>query len=81
MKAAEIARALMCGRSGCPCARWKPGGAVHCPAHDDGKPSLSVSVADNGNALVNCLACWRAFLRTMVLILNFMLLPMSQWDG
>ena len=48
MNAAEIAKALACGRSGCKCgrksaARW----SSHCPAHEDQSPSLSLTDGDN----------------------------------
>jgi hypothetical protein len=39
--AQEIAAALACGRGDCQCGRW-PHGNVHCPAHDDARPSLSL---------------------------------------
>ncbi len=54
MNATErIARSRACGRQGCPCARWKPGGNVHCPSHDDHNPSLSLSEAADGKVLVH----------------------------
>lgn len=40
-----------CARSGCACNRRE--GLVHCPAHDDANPSLSVSERD-GRVLVRC---------------------------
>ncbi len=46
----EIVQALQCARPGCPCAK---GELVHCPAHDDAKPSLSLTVR-NGRLLVHC---------------------------
>jgi hypothetical protein len=53
--AQEIARALECGRSGCPCGRRAGKGRVtHCPAHDDANPSLSLSDGGNGKVLVTC---------------------------
>jgi hypothetical protein len=51
LDAEGICAALRCGRPGCPCTR--PGGLVHCPAHDDGTPSLSV-VGRDGRVLVRC---------------------------
>ncbi len=53
MSAEEIRLALRCGRRGCECAR--PRGPVHCPAHDDAHPSLSVDERD-GRLLVHCFA-------------------------
>lgn len=50
----RLLEALRCGKSGCPCAKAKPGRAyVHCPAHDDVNPSLSVGEQD-GKLLVHC---------------------------
>ncbi len=46
----EIVGALQCSRPACPCIKGK---IVHCPAHDDTKPSLTVSVR-NGSLLVHC---------------------------
>lgn len=51
MTADEIKRALRCGRPGCACARER--GNVHCAAHDDKTPSLSVTERD-GRVLVRC---------------------------
>src|SRR5690242_5026397 len=51
MNATAIRAALRCGRSGCACAR--PNGNVHCPAHDDRDPSLSV-VERDGKTLWHC---------------------------
>lgn len=45
-----IRRALMCGKSGCACAK---GPNVHCPAHEDAHPSLTLSVVRN-RVLWNC---------------------------
>ena len=46
--------ALKCGRNGCSCQRTNgTKGKVHCPAHDDGNPSLSVTEKD-GKILVKC---------------------------
>ena len=47
--AETIRQALTCGQPGCSCGR--PGGLVHCPAHEDKTPSLSVSKS-NGKILV-----------------------------
>jgi len=44
--ATAIRSALSCDRSGCPCKKPGPKGRSHCPAHDDGDPSLSVDVRD-----------------------------------
>ena len=49
--AETIRQALRCGEPGCVC--HKPTGLVHCPAHDDEHPSLSVS-ENNGKILVKC---------------------------
>lgn len=49
--AEALRTALRCGRSGCPC---RSGPNVHCPAHDDDRPSLTVSTGRNGRLLVNC---------------------------
>ena len=51
----NILDALACGRAGCPCAAAARRGAgqTHCPAHDDERPSLSVSDADQ-KVLVHC---------------------------
>ena len=44
----------MCGRSGCNCQKARLGkGNVHCPAHDDKEPSLSVG-KKGGTLLVHC---------------------------
>jgi hypothetical protein len=55
MTAGEITAALACSRAGCECARAarKGSGDTHCPAHADGKPSLSVSER-SGTVLVHC---------------------------
>lgn len=47
----EIRAGLRCGNSGCPCA--KPNGLLHCPAHDDHKPGLSLSLK-NGKIIWHC---------------------------
>lgn len=46
-----IRQALTCGQPRCSCGRAK--GLVHCPAHEDKRPSLSVSET-NGKILVKC---------------------------
>ncbi|MDD2901551.1 MAG: AAA family ATPase [Syntrophales bacterium] len=46
-----IRQALQCGQPGCTCGQ--PRGNVHCPAHDDKTPSLSISQS-NGRVLVKC---------------------------
>ena len=46
-----IREALRCGRSGCPCKGARAN--VHCPAHADAGPSLSVAEKD-GKVLVRC---------------------------
>lgn len=51
--AEAVRAALRCGRSGCPC---RSGPNVHCPAHDDDRPSLTVSAGRDGRLLVNCKA-------------------------
>lgn len=53
MSAVEIRAALRCENSRCPCHTEK--GLVHCPAHDDRSPSLSVEDRD-GKTLVKCFA-------------------------
>jgi hypothetical protein len=53
MSVESIRAALRCGRPGCPCAR--PGRLVHCPAHQDQRPSLSIEEKD-GRVLVRCFA-------------------------
>ena len=45
--------ALRCGRPGCPCQKPGSSGPAHCPAHDDGAPSLSVGER-GGKILVHC---------------------------
>jgi hypothetical protein len=49
--AETIRQALQCGQAGCTCGR--PGGNVHCPAHEDVNPSLSINEVD-GKILVRC---------------------------
>jgi hypothetical protein len=46
-----IRQALTCGQPRCSCGHAK--GLVHCPAHEDKTPSLSVSES-NGKILVKC---------------------------
>ena len=46
-----IRQALTCGQSRCSCSQAK--GLVHCPAHEDKTPSLSVSES-SGKILVKC---------------------------
>ncbi len=49
-----IADGLSCGRSGCPCQRRNGAElSVHCPAHEDKTPSLSVT-QQQGAPLVHC---------------------------
>ena len=50
--AAEIRAKLRCGQQGCRCR--SENALTHCPAHDDRKPSLSATEADDGKALVKC---------------------------
>jgi hypothetical protein len=52
MHADAVRAALRCDRPGCPC--YRPRGQVHCPAHNDAHPSLSVDVAEDGRVLVHC---------------------------
>lgn len=49
ISAETIRQALQCGNSSCTC--HKPNGLVHCPAHADSTPSLSVTEKD-GKILV-----------------------------
>jgi putative DNA primase/helicase len=57
MTAPAITAALACARPGCECDRAtrKGSGDTHCPAHEDGQPSLSVSER-SGVTLVHCQA-------------------------
>lgn len=48
----RLVERLQCRRRSCPCRR---GSMLHCPAHDDRHPSLSVSVR-NERLLVHCFA-------------------------
>ena len=51
-----LLNSLRCGLSGCDCLKALPGkGHVHCPAHADEGPSLSVSDKE-GKILVHCFA-------------------------
>ncbi len=52
-----LCAALVCERAACPCHRAAPGGKglVHCPAHPDRRPSLSVRDT-NGRVLFRCQA-------------------------
>ena len=47
MRAETVAKALGGRRAG---AGW----IARCPAHDDRKPSLSITDSENGNVLVYC---------------------------
>ena len=51
MDTSTIRVALQCGRAGCPCKGDTAN--VHCPAHDDSTPSLSVS-EKGGKVLIHC---------------------------
>jgi len=54
--AESIVNSLRCGKTGCDCLKAKPGkGHVHCPAHADEDPTLSVSEKE-GKILVHCFA-------------------------
>ena len=54
MAAEDIILARQCGKPGCDCLRARVGrGDVHCPAHEDADPSLSVAEKD-GTPLVFC---------------------------
>ena len=56
VSADQLLDELRCGRSGCECPKALPGkGHVHCPAHNDPGPSLSVTNKD-GKILVHCQA-------------------------
>lgn len=50
MTGREIIEALKCSRQSCVCAKGK---LVHCPAHQDANPSLSITEKD-GKALLHC---------------------------
>ena len=52
----KILRDLACGRPTCRCRRIRANGEalVHCPAHPDERPSLSVRLAADGGLLVKC---------------------------
>lgn len=53
--ARDLLAALACARSRCTCQRSRDRGYgnTHCPAHEDGSPSLTVTER-NGRVLVNC---------------------------
>jgi DNA-binding transcriptional ArsR family regulator len=53
-----IVQALRCGRPGCRCQREPANGqvVVHCPAHPDDEPSLSLAVTPDGQLLWKCFA-------------------------
>lgn len=51
----ELAEQLSCGRAGCGCARRSGQNlSVHCPAHQDDKPSLSLTEESDGKLLWHC---------------------------
>lgn len=51
----ELADKLSCARSGCSCQRRTRGKiAVHCPAHDDDHPSLTIAEDTSGRLLLHC---------------------------
>jgi hypothetical protein len=54
--AAAILAALACDNPSCTCTSTLGAGAsnTHCPSHNDHNPSLSVSVGEDGKALVYC---------------------------
>lgn len=51
MSGRDIIEALKCGRPSCVCAKGK---LVHCAAHDDKTPSLSVTVTPEQKVLFRC---------------------------
>lgn len=53
-----IVQALRCGGPGCRCKRVASNGRVllHCPAHPDDEPSLSLTVTPDGRLLWKCFA-------------------------
>ena len=53
-KANLVVEALLCHMAGCNCQKARPGkGHVHCPAHEDKNPSLSVT-EEHGKVLLRC---------------------------
>ncbi|HLK60727.1 MAG TPA: hypothetical protein VKU00_29460, partial [Chthonomonadaceae bacterium] len=54
LTADEIRTALACIQAGCECKRKDERRHVHCPAHDDEHPSLSVAEGVDGKVLVKC---------------------------
>ncbi|HXI17015.1 MAG TPA: AAA family ATPase [Chloroflexota bacterium] len=56
--AREILAAYACGKDRCSCVRALTAGkgVTHCPAHEDGDPSFSVSDGDDGKPLFHCFA-------------------------
>jgi hypothetical protein len=50
-RVAVIREACLCGGDHCACRR---GPNVHCPAHDDRNPSLSLTLGRNGAPVVKC---------------------------
>lgn len=54
---ARLVQALRCGQNGCSCANARPDrptASLHCPVHEDTRPSLSVSLAPGGRLLWHC---------------------------
>jgi hypothetical protein len=54
----DVLRRLCCGRPGCRCGKAKAlgYGQTHCPAHDDGEPTLSINTGRDGKLLMYCFA-------------------------
>ena len=50
----KIRQALRCADTACAC--HKPKGLVHCPAHEDREPSLSLTYTTTGKVLLKCFA-------------------------